>query len=300
MTMPNKTIRRLTRLWEAIQFSFRLGADIPTKYRLAAQLIKPFFNFALHPARLHVLRIRYAGKAMTVTVRDNGSDMLILREMFMLQDYLTPGRVAPPKVIYDIGANVGLAATYFAAVYPSPEIYGFEPGSDECRICRLNYANVETGRLFPVALGSENTDANLLVSVTGAGGQTLEQFNPDSGAERRKVQVRRLETLVETEHLPLPDLLKIDVEGAEYEVLKGAGAVGRAVRLVVMEVHSTALYHQCATWLKENGFDLLRDEQKGETEVRFLWAQRRNAEQSQAKHTAKWGDNNGVGAGSRK
>ena len=56
------------------------------------------------------------------------------------------------------------------------------------------------------------------------------------------------------ENLPIPDLLKIDVEGAEYDVLLGLGDISQKVKGIVMEVHSTVLWEKCSSFFPKMAF----------------------------------------------
>jgi FkbM family methyltransferase len=63
---------------------------------------------------------------------------------------------------------------------------------------------------------------------------------PAKACGEMKVNVRMLDSLYREEHLPYPDLMKIDVEGAEQELLCGARETLLAKRpLLVIELHST-------------------------------------------------------------
>ncbi len=239
-------------------------------------LIKPFFSFSrFNPQNIHRLQANFANSYLDITLRDNGSDVIILREMFIHQDYRESAQHFSPSVIFDIGANVGLAGCYFTAVFPNSEIYGFEPESGAYRVAEINYRNIRRGKLFKVALTSQNGEANILSSDIGSGGQKLEIYDPSSNWSREKVKTCRLDDLIRAEKLPIPDLLKIDVEGAEYDVLLGLGDIAQRVKGIVMEVHSDVLWEKCALFLSKNGFLILRNEQKFGTEVRFVYAEQR-------------------------
>jgi hypothetical protein len=66
----------------------------------------------------------------------------------------------------------------------------------------------------------------------------------------------RLDTLVEQLDLPWPGLLKIDVEGAEAAVLRGASAVLDRRPALVIETHGARVEAECAELLAARGYRL--------------------------------------------
>src|SRR5439155_18920994 len=73
------------------------------------------------------------------------------------------------------------------------------------------------------------------------------------GIGRTRVPIRTLDDLL-SDRPQIVDLLKVDTEGAELEILQGAGAVLRRTQRVVLEFHSPELRDGCAKFLKSAGF----------------------------------------------
>src|SRR6266481_9024844 len=67
--------------------------------------------------------------AFQVHARDNGLDAGTFAEFFSSRYTILPPELSPiePRIIYDIGANIGIASLYFAIRYPRARFYGFEP-----------------------------------------------------------------------------------------------------------------------------------------------------------------------------
>jgi FkbM family methyltransferase len=167
-------------------------------------------------------------------------------EFYCLHRLLQPG-----QVFIDAGANDGLFSIFAAAqLGPTGRVWSFEPSQREfARLAR----NVQLNRLtnvtqFNVALGATDGYSHLTVADDEHAGQnTFGQFAYDAiraiGGQR--VPVRRLDGLVEHAGLECVDVIKIDVEGAEEQVLVGGQAtIQRHKPILLMEVNEGALRHQ--------------------------------------------------------
>jgi FkbM family methyltransferase len=152
--------------------------------------------------------------------------------------------VRPGMVVYDVGANVGFYTVGAARLTgPSGRVLAFEPvlrnfvqlqrnahlnGFDHVAAWNIALADSDGTALFN---NSPNPTWGRLASVDGEG---------TANNEKTTVTVARLDSIVEREALPLPDLIKIDVEGAEAAVLDGAtGVLSKARPILLIELHGT-------------------------------------------------------------
>ena len=143
-------------------------------------------------------------------------------EIFVNRIYDLDGLGGRRPVLVDAGANIGLAALYWKDRYGDFDYLGFEPDPAVAACARRNLqAWGVTGELQESALAGETGEANFISD--GADGGRL-------GAGGLRVRTVRL-----SQHLPQRvDLLKIDVEGAESEVLREvAPALARVENLFV-------------------------------------------------------------------
>lgn len=156
------------------------------------------------------------------------------------------------RCIYDIGANVGAWSLLAKAVIPGATVEAFEPLDQHCERFRRELDGVKGVRLHTVALGPQNTTAKLrvtnhsdsssLLSLTNAGHTGLGVQE----VEQVPALVRRLDDYRVESGLPLPDLIKLDVQGYEIEVLKGAPECLCSVKAVIAEVSFIEYYQgQC-------------------------------------------------------
>ena len=147
-------------------------------------------------------------------------------------------------VFYDIGANDGVFSIGFADKCRA--VYAFEPASGSCR--RLEQRCAQGGitniTVLPLALADSPGTLRLyrysddtFNSLYRRSDDQLSHYNLDA-AEHEDVAVVRLDDLVVERRLPLPDVVKIDIEGAEFFALRGAEKTIRAAMPVILIEYS--------------------------------------------------------------
>lgn len=148
---------------------------------------------------------------------------------------------------WDVGANVGLYSVY-AAVARKARVYAFEPSIFNVALLGRNvYLNgvAELVTLVPLPL-SERPGESMMHIPSATQGGALSSFGSESsghyellddgsGAVFNMVGTT-MDAAVRDLGLPLPDAIKIDVDGIELEILKGGSDVLRNVGSVILEV----------------------------------------------------------------
>ncbi len=121
------------------------------------------------------------------------------------------------KIIYDIGANIGNHTVYFAKKLNAEKIYSFEPMPINYKMLEKNIAdnNIKNVKAYNIALGAENFSAKMSMEQENNNGTA--KISKDGDFNGETVKVVTMDSL----NLPLPDFIKIDVEGFELDVLKG-------------------------------------------------------------------------------
>jgi FkbM family methyltransferase len=157
----------------------------------------------------------------------------------LLQLWLKPG-----MTMYDVGANVGFVTVIAARlVGEKGRVYSFEPVPALANQAQYNAGlnQFQQVVIYRSALGDHDGDASFQLAPDVMTGALVSQDSPlRQKAGVLRVKVRQLDTLVETDKLTPPDMMKIDVEGAEADVLDGGVQVLRKARpILIIEVHST-------------------------------------------------------------
>lgn len=138
-------------------------------------------------------------------------------------------------VIFDIGANIGLFIKAFNKSPNKPRaIFAFEPSSYVYSILRLTVARFKNVRCFKLAFASKNGIATLNMPLKESGSIRvgLSHIGEVSGGSylKENVETRRLDDFADEMGCVEIDLIKMDVEGAEFEILKGASRILADVR----------------------------------------------------------------------
>ena len=147
-----------------------------------------------------------------------------------------------PTYFWDIGANVGLYSWQVVNAAPNTRIWLFEPDEKNLRLLRHTLAqnNLAQVKLQPVAVANQCGTVEFLVDpVSGATGAIQNDSTMDLSLHAayglkatRTVSCIHLDSMCEPlDHQRL--LIKIDVEGAEDQVLRGASRILREVRPIL-------------------------------------------------------------------
>jgi FkbM family methyltransferase len=156
------------------------------------------------------------------------------------------------RLILDCGANMGLSVLYFSKNYPDHQIIAFEP---EKMIFDVLQENVETFQLKNVALHNKAvwTKAETLkfYSDGGMGGRVNEEY---SNSKPVLIDAVPLSDFISEE----VDFLKLDIEGAEDEVLRHCGDSLHDVKHIFFEYHNKVQkrqsLHELLTLVHKQGF----------------------------------------------
>ncbi|MGC4022148.1 MAG: FkbM family methyltransferase [Cyclobacteriaceae bacterium] len=131
------------------------------------------------------------------------------------------------SVVLDIGTNIGWVALNLAAKASDGKVIGFEPDPFNYSIAINNLRINQRSNLqvFPIGLGSENSKLNLEIRTpSNRGGNRIAPPNSQS-ASFSEVEIKKLDNFLDDQKIDRVDLIKIDVEGFELKVLKGASEI---------------------------------------------------------------------------
>lgn len=168
------------------------------------------------------------------------------------------------QCIFDVGANQGQFATQIRKYFPHTDIYSFEPIDTCFEALQQHFQSDPHFKAFHYAIGDENAETTFHLNESSPSSSLLkmqpahyENYPGTQKTVEQKVSVRTLDSLFPEWPAERKILLKIDVQGYEYQVLKGAAQLLRQVEVILAEVMFEELYERQSTFDQLN--DLLRE-----------------------------------------
>lgn len=172
--------------------------------------------------------IRISG--LVLEVADALSFVWQYKEIFVDQSYFIP-EVRPGGLIIDCGANIGLSSIYFSKNHPYAEIIAFEPDQHIFELCQKN---LQANQCKNVKVRNEAVwiaNQNLYFEQEGADGGKISTHG------NKAIEVQGIDLKQFLASLPPVELLKMDVEGAEWELIPHIAEELNGVNYLFIEYH---------------------------------------------------------------
>lgn len=175
------------------------------------------------------------GLAHPLHVRLKTSDLATYEKIFVRREYdFDLG--SQPRVIVDAGANVGLAAVWYANRYPGARIVALEPESSNFRVLAANVAPYPAIVAVQAALWKE--DGEVVIVDPGLGHWAFRIAAMRNAADAAPVaKAVSVDALMRAHGIDRIDLLKVDIEGAEVDVFGDPAAWIGDVDAIAIELH---------------------------------------------------------------
>lgn len=193
--------------------------------------LRDWFNFWLGRATKIVLK----GNSLNLRA-DNYlakiADLAMAWEV-MVDNVYDAFPIQPQDTIVDIGGHIGSFTVKAAAQAINGKVYAFEPFPSTYAVLKKNTENLKNVQVEQTAVSGVSGTQELFFSSSNPAENSLLRRTDKSV----KVPLVTLKEVFDMNHIENVDLMKVDCEGAEYDILFNAGDSLSIVQKMVMEVH---------------------------------------------------------------
>ena len=160
----------------------------------------------------------------------------LFNEIFINQEYYFISKTNSPYII-DCGSNIGMSILYFKMLYPDSSILAFEPSEEVFSCLESNIRNNNLNSIIVNKIALSNKEGAIYFYYDK---DNLDSLVSSIKQERMPKQKRTVEASVLSKYIDRDvDFLKMDVEGAELEIIEELSNKGKLnyVKQMVIEYH---------------------------------------------------------------
>ena len=210
-------------------------------YRLYGTSGIKYLNKIRNGSKGELIEMQLNNIAHPLYLRNQTSDIPTFNQIFFRKEYeIQHAPLVDPSVIIDCGANIGLAAVFFANKYPSSKIYSIEPELSNYEMLVKN--TEEYPQITPIHAAIWNKNGKLQIGDSGQGNWgffTKEVTTAQAGdTDLGFADAISINDILDQFKIGKIDLLKIDIEGSEKELFQDNYERWMAMtKVLVIELH---------------------------------------------------------------
>ncbi|EKD42867.1 MAG: methyltransferase FkbM family [uncultured bacterium] len=204
-------------------------------------------------------------------------------EIYKEREYEAAEQVIRDAVepVIDVGAHIGLFDLYVRSLNTNVPIFALEPEIDNFALLNKNIEdnNLKKIKCFPVALGGRSGETRLMVSVDSHNHRLLDVPSDEVMTEKEPitqvVKIISLRDFLDQHKIKMVSLLKMDIEGGEYDVFSACMPNDFArLGTVILEYHNYAgfNYKELENQFRINGFGVQIFPSKFDKKMGFIFA----------------------------
>lgn len=157
-------------------------------------------------------------------------DISIFNEIFWQNSYFVPkGFLKEPAVIVDLGGHVGFTSIYFSTRYPNAKIYTVEASKQNFSILEFNVKSFE--KIVPLKKAVYTDDGFISFDESGL------SYNHKIDEGGDQIEAISVNSLLNSYGIEKVDLMKIDIEGAEKDILQKNTEWLEKTNAIIIELH---------------------------------------------------------------
>lgn len=205
--------------------------------------------------------IKFNGRNFKVELRDQ-ADKSIVAEIFQLREYRGAEEIIKTAKfpIIDAGAQAGFFVLYCRALNPEVKIYAVEPEANNAKALarHLKTNRIKDVKVMQQALGGQTEQREFYISKD-THNHSLIGLNEEDLAGKKVISSISLTDFLRKNKLNKISLLKMDIEGAEYEVLSNLPPEGwQKISVILLEYHDLKEHNhrELENLIRQNGFRL--------------------------------------------
>ncbi len=195
--------------------------------------------------------------------RAKTTDFSLIYDICIRKSYLPKGiSIKETDTVVDIGANIGVFSI-LASKYTKNNVFAFEPVLENFKLLESNIRLNKAKNIIPIrmAIADKEGEKSLFISSNNPGGHSF-HFK-DECSKKIVVKTVPLKIFFEQYNFDRIDFLKMDCEGAEYEILYTSPKyILKKIRTIVMEYHeidNCRNYNSLRMFFENNGFEIWKD-----------------------------------------
>jgi FkbM family methyltransferase len=215
-----------------IKAAKRLAADTHSRQVLQHDLMNYPFMRSNSAPEMHTVTLK---TGVVLSYRAERGDIWAVRQMWIDEVCRLPMNVAP-DTIFDLGANIGMAGLWLAKTYGGHNVIAVEPVPANASLARQNLLqNGIASEVHEAAVAKQEGTAQFVLAA-GSGNGRL-SLPDETEAQTLTVPLITMDSLLETVPADQNLLLKMDIEGAEQQVLEDSPAWLDRMSSMLIEFH---------------------------------------------------------------
>ena len=226
------------------------------KFKIFLKIIKnvenwylvPIVYFGLYKKNMFYLKIR---NGLKISLRNKSTDIQAFVNVWINEEYKQSKSIRDNEVVIDIGAHIGLFTLYISQMVRSKRIICFEPIKENFELLEKNITenNIQNCDYYNLAVYSESKELKIFLNdMDGAAHSVF-----GKGKDFINIQSITLKDIFDNNNISNCSLLKLDCEGAEYEIINSfPKEYFTRIGKIVLEYHFSDKYPNELEKLKNN------------------------------------------------
>jgi FkbM family methyltransferase len=229
-----------------------------------ANIVNPLFYLTNQNRKVYMYRVTSDTK---FKIRVNSADKISIWETWKLQSYIkNDSDIKPADTVIDLGAHIGAFTIFAARKAPLGRVYAFEPEPNNFRLLKENIFLNSLNNVYPFqkAVTGKLGKVKLFVESDSSSTNSILEYTYQTPKKTISVSSTTLEHILTDNHIDTVDLLKIDIEGAEYDVLLNTPPhIFKKIKRIALEYHDNLNHEhtikQLVDFLHAQGFKTKKD-----------------------------------------